>query len=85
MERLISLLLLIVLPVSPDGIKDEVIDPFLLDCRVPENVSNIPSRVNLTEEERQQLQFEGRCFLLCATVQLSNEVKRVLATIPKQQ
>ena len=74
MESLISLLLLSVLLVAPDGIRDEVIDPFLLDCRVPENVVTFSSSVNLTEKELEELKFEGRCFLLCATVQFSNEV-----------
>ena len=41
--------------------------PFLLECRIPEDSSlNNSIRVNLTEEEKEQLDLEGRCFLACA-------------------
>ena len=49
--------------------------PFLLECRVHENVGDFSLRVNITEEEQVQLLFEGRCFLACATEEFSNEVK----------
>ena len=49
--------------------------PFLLECRVPENVGNFSLRVNLTKEEQEQLLFEGRCVLACATEEFNNEVK----------
>ena len=42
---------------------------FLLECRIPDNDSSLKSalNVNLTQEERAQLEIEGRCFLACAT------------------
>ena len=43
---------------------------FLLECRIPDDSrASLESalNVNLTQEEREQLEIEGRCFLACAT------------------
>ena len=50
--------------------------PFLLECRIPTNSSHGSINVNLTQEEREQVEIEGRCFLACAThYKYINEVK----------
>ena len=73
MDYPISLLLLIVLL---SGISGEITSTeFRLGCRVPENKGNFSLRLNLTEKEQEQLLFEGRCFLACATEEFSNKVK----------
>ena len=57
-----------------------VSSPFLLECRIPQNSSLDSVTVrNLTQEEREQLEIEGRCFLACATERYSNEV---ISTVP---
>ena len=42
---------------------------FLLECRVPNSSFSESIYVNLTQEEREELKVEGRCFLACATQQ----------------
>ena len=50
--------------------------PFLLECRVPANSSVDSINVNLTPEEREIVEIEGRCFLACATQdQYMNQVQ----------
>ena len=50
--------------------------PFLLECRVPANSSLDSINVNLTAEEREIVEIEGRCFLACATQdQYMNQVQ----------
>ena len=52
-----------------------VSSPFLLECRIPQNSSlDSVNVLNLTQEEREQLEIEGRCFLACATEHYSKEV-----------
>ena len=52
--------------------------PFLLECRVPANSSLDSINVNLTAEEREIVEIEGRCFLACATQdQYMNQVKQL--------
>ena len=52
--------------------------PFLLECRTPANASLDSINVNLTQEERDIVELEGRCFLACATHnQYTNEVKQL--------
>ena len=50
------------------------------ECRIPDNSSiddSMNVHVNLSEEEFELLQIEGRCFLLCATkVYSTNEVNK---------
>ena len=41
--------------------------PFLLECRIPANASLDSINVDLTQEEREIVELEGRCFLICAT------------------
>ena len=50
------------------------------ECRIPDNSSidyPINVHVNLSEEEFDLLQIEGRCFLFCATEKYSNEVNNI--------
>jgi hypothetical protein len=50
--------------------------PFLLECRTPANASLDSINVNLTQEDREIVDLEGRCFLACATQnQYTNQVK----------
>lgn len=52
--------------------------PFHLDCRIPANASLDSINVNLTQEEREIVELEGRCFLVCATHnQYTNQVKQL--------
>lgn len=62
---------------SVAGLWDNDLTPFLLECRIPENSSLDSINVNLTQEESEQLEIEGRCFLACATHnQYTNQVKQ---------
>ena len=51
-------------------------EPFLLECRIPEDATivNKSAQMDLTEQERAQLVAEGRCFLTCVGLQYSSEV-----------
>ena len=73
MDYPISLLLLIILLSGISGVITST--EFCLGCRMPENAGIFSLRLNLMEEEQEQLLFEGRCFLACATEEFSNEVK----------
>ena len=48
--------------------------PFLLECRLPETLPNVTFKVNFTEEEIEQLEFEGRCFLGCVLERFGEQV-----------
>ena len=53
--------------------------PFLLECRIPANASLNSINVNLTQEEREIVELEGRCFLICATHnQYASQVEIIL-------
>ena len=41
--------------------------PFLLECRIPQNITQTIAHINLTEDERALLEIEGRCFLACSS------------------
>ena len=45
-----------------------------LECRLPDNSSIDHVHTNLSEEEFDLLQIEGRCFLFCTTEKYSSEV-----------
>ena len=47
--------------------------PFLLECRIPDYSMSGAVNVSLTQEEREQLPTEGRCFSACTSA-FSNEV-----------
>ena len=39
---------------------------FLLECRIPQNITQTIAHINLTEDDRALLEIEGRCFLACS-------------------
>ena len=45
-----------------------------LECRLPDNSSIDHVHTNLSEEEFDLLQIEGRCFLFCTTEKYISEV-----------
>ena len=58
-------------------LSDDTQTPFLLECRIPDNSSLDSINVNLTQEEREVVDIEGRCFVACATSdKYRNEVIR---------
>ena len=40
---------------------------FLLECRIPQNITQTIAHINLTEDNRALLEIEGRCFLACSS------------------
>ena len=59
----------------PEATGSNETSPFLLECRRPEAEYNNSVQVNLTQEEFQQLQTEGRCFLACALNKFRSQVR----------
>ena len=58
-------------------LSDGIQSPFLLECRIPDNSSLDSINVNLTQEEREIVDIEGRCFVACAASdKYRNEVRR---------
>ena len=49
-----------------------------VECRVSESLTNTTFKVNLTEEEREQVLIEGRCFLGCALERYGEQVHTLL-------
>ena len=41
--------------------------PFLLECRIPQNITQTIAHINLTEDNRALLEMEGHCFLACSS------------------
>ena len=59
---------------SDSSVGNGLTAPFLLECRIPENLPNVTFKVNFTEEESEQLEFEGRCFVGCAMERYGEQV-----------